>query len=125
MGATGTAHNVSDPNEHTDEGEVPPEESAEHRTEQRVELWLHGATLREPGCSAAPVKVHDLSRSGFRTEWPYRLHRDSQVFLKLPGFESMAATVAWCSNFEVGCKFERPLNEVIFERIVEANRTAG
>lgn len=116
---------MSDPNEQAEDGDVPPEESAEHRAEARVELWFHGATLRERGCAAAPVKVHDLSRSGFRTEWPYRLQRDSQVFLKLPGFESMPATVAWCSNFEVGCKFERPLGEVIFERIVEANRTSG
>ena len=116
---------MTDPNDHDDGLDGPPEESAEHRGEERVELWLHGATMREPGCSAAPVKVHDLSRSGFRTEWPYRLQRDSTVFLKLPGFESMPATVAWCSNFEVGCKFDRPLSDLIFERIVEANRPAG
>jgi len=116
---------VSDHDDQPGDQEVPSDDNAEHRAEERVGLWLHGATLREPGCSAAPVKVHDLPRRGFRTEMPSRLHRESQVFLKLPGFESMPATVAWCSSFELGCKFDRPLNDVIFERIVEANRPAA
>jgi hypothetical protein len=103
---------------------VTPDESADNRGEERVELWLHGATFREMGCSAAPVTVHDLSRSGFRVEWPYRVQRDSTVFLKLPGFESMVAKVAWCASFELGCKFDHPLNELIFERIVAASRSA-
>ena len=95
------------------------------RGEARVGLWLKGAALREPGCHAAPVTVRDLSPSGFRCDWPYRLQRDATVYLKLPGFDIMAARVAWCEEFVLGCRFERPLHALIFERIVAANNRAG
>ncbi len=88
-------------------------------------LWLKGATLREPRCQAAAVTVRDLSTSGFRCDWPYRLQRDATVFLKLPGFDIMAARVAWCEKFVLGCRFERALHPLVFERIVAANKGAG
>jgi hypothetical protein len=113
---------VSDQDDQTGDQEPLPPDSVENRAEVRVPLWLHGASLREPGCSAAPVTVQDLSRNGFRVGWPYRLHNEAIVYLKLPGFESMAAKVVWCENFEIGCKFDRPLGGLIYERIVEANR---
>jgi hypothetical protein len=112
---------VSDQDDQAGDHEPLPADSVENRGEVRVPLWLHGATLREPGCSAAPVTVQDLSRNGFRVAWPYRLHSDSTVYLKLPGFEIMPAKVAWCENFEIGCKFDRPLSELVYERIVTAN----
>jgi hypothetical protein len=34
------------------------------------------------------------------------------------------AKVAWCASFELGCKFDNPLKELIFERIVAASRSA-
>ena len=60
----------------------------EIRVERRIELWLDGARMREPGCHSAPVRLHDLSPRGFRTEWPYLIDRGKRVWLKLPGFEA-------------------------------------
>jgi hypothetical protein len=116
---------MSDQDDQFGDQEPLPSDSAENRIEARVPLWLLGATLREPGCSAALVTVQDLSQSGFRVGWPYRLHSESTVYLKLPGFEIMPAKVAWCANFEIGCKFDRPLNALIYERIVAANVANG
>lgn len=91
------------------------------RAEPRIEVWVQGVTLRESGCSAASVKVHDLSQHGFRTEWPYLLAQGSRVWLKLPDFEAWAAIVAWNRNFEVGCRFETPLHPAVFDRIIQAH----
>lgn len=92
----------------------------EARNEDRISVWLESATLRERGCSAAPVVVHDLSKHGFRTEWPYLLRNGDMVWLKLPGFEAMESIVAWNSNFQVGCRFQTPLHPAVFDRIVQA-----
>jgi hypothetical protein len=93
---------------------------SEARDENRITVWLKGATLRERGCSAAPVIIHDLSISGFRTEWPYNLRVGDLIWLKLPGFEAMPSIVAWNANFQVGCRFQAPLHPAVFERIVQA-----
>ena len=90
------------------------------RVEQRIELWLEGARLREPGCHSAPVKLHDLSPRGFRTEWPYLIERGKRVWLKLPGFEAWPALVAWNRSFELGCTFETPLHAAVFDQITRA-----
>jgi hypothetical protein len=116
---------VSDQDNLNGDPDATPTESEEHRAEERVPLWLHGATLREPGCSAAPVTVQDLSQNGFRVAWPYRLHSESTVYLKLPEFEIMPAHVVWCADFQIGCKFDRPLSSLIYERIVTANAASG
>jgi len=91
------------------------------RAERRIDVWIDGATLREPGCSAAEVKVHDLSEHGFRTEWPYLLRPGDRVWLKLPEFAAWSAIVAWNHKFELGCKFETALYPAVFDRIVRAH----
>lgn len=90
------------------------------RVEPRVTMWLGGATLRERGCGAAPVIVHDLSPHGFCCEWHYTLTVGDVVWLKLPGFEAMASVVAWNREFLVGCRFQIPLHTAVFDRIVTA-----
>lgn len=92
--------------------------ASQSRGEPRYDLEIEGATLREPSCSPATVTVHDLSVHGFRTDWPYVLKRGNRVWLKLPGYEALAATVAWNSKFSLGCTFEHPLHPAILEDIV-------
>jgi hypothetical protein len=55
------------------------------RREPRVDLCVDGPTLREAGGTAAPVRLLDLSRHGFRTQWPYRLQKGKRVWLKIQG----------------------------------------
>lgn len=92
----------------------------EARREERIQVDLNGAQLREPGYRSAPVKVRDLSLSGFRTEWPYRLQKDDLLWLSLPGLQPRSARVAWTKDFEVGCRFEEALHPAVLERVVRA-----
>jgi hypothetical protein len=99
-----------------------PQRLLEHRKEPRVDLCVDGPTLREAGGTAAPVRLLDLSRHGFRTEWPYRLERGRRIWLKIPGLEAMPATVAWEANYTVGCKFDAPLHAAVLARIVSLHK---
>ena len=87
------------------------------RKEPRVDLCVDGPTLREAGGTAAPVRLLDLSRHGFRTEWPYRLSKGKRIWLKIPGLEAMPAIVAWEANYTIGCKFDSPLHAVVVARL--------
>ena len=39
-------------------------------------------------------------------------------FIKLPGMESIEARVAWVEDFEFGCEFMKPLNDVVLEALI-------
>lgn len=99
-----------------------PQRLLEHRKEPRVDLCVDGPTLREAGGTAAPVRLLDLSRHGFRTEWPYRLEKGRRIWLKIPGLEAMPATVAWEANYTIGCKFDAPLHAAVLARIVSLHK---
>lgn len=92
------------------------------RKEPRVDLCVDGPTLREAGGTAAPVRLLDLSRHGFRTQWPYRLQKGKRVWLKIQGLEALAAIVAWEANYTIGCKFDAPLHPAVLARIISFHK---
>lgn len=95
--------------------EVP---STGAQREPRIDLWLEEASLRTAGGRSATVMLHDLSPSGFMTEWPYQLSKGERVWLKMPGLVAQTALVAWNKDFRLGCRFETPLHAAVFDQIV-------
>lgn len=89
------------------------------RAEPRTVLGVEGPTLRQPGGSPLGVTLHDLSRHGFSTEWPYSLLMGALVWLKIPGLEALESKVVWQKQFRVGCRFTHPLHPAVFKKIVE------
>lgn len=69
------------------------------------------------GTRRANVMVRDISRLGARISGVFLVHEDDRLFVKLGNLEPIEARVAWVSDFEFGCEFLRPLNEVILETI--------
>lgn len=93
--------------------------SVERRTEFRVELKVEGATLRQPGGSAAKVTLIDLSANGFCTEWPYVMRKGDCVWLKISGLEAIHATIVWDANYTIGCKFDMPIHPAVLTRTIK------
>jgi hypothetical protein len=85
-------------------------------------LSADDAKLREPAGSSWPVKLIDLSRSGFRASWHYSLKAGDRVWLKIGDMQALSAIVRWSRDFEIGCAFEQPIHPAVFEHIVR-NRT--
>ena len=46
----------------------------------------------------------------------------SDVWLKLPGLESLHSRVAWMSGHLMGCEFVRPLHPAVLQMVVRATR---
>ena len=93
--------------------------SVERRTEHRVVLKVEGATLRQPGGSAAKVTLLDLSTNGFCTEWPYLIRKGDCVWLKISGLEAIHATTIWDRNYTIGCKFDAPIHPAVLARTIK------
>ena len=97
-----------------------PFQQPERRRAARTALHLH-ATMRD-GSRKAEARVIDMSTHGCRIACSTVVADDHWVWLNLPGLEGQRARVAWhCEEF-IGLEFETPLNEAVFERLVEQHR---
>ncbi len=87
------------------------------RRAERADLLL-GAGLRQRGAHQVTVQILDLSTHGFRAATHLELMTGSDVWLKLPGLESLHARVVWMNGHLLGCEFVRPLHPAVMQMIV-------
>jgi hypothetical protein len=102
-------------------GELSTEPGYDGRRAERREVAL-GAGLRQRGAHAITVQVLDLSTHGFRAATHLNLIPGSDVWLKLPGLESLHSRVAWMRGHLMGCEFVRPLHPAVLQMVVGAAR---
>jgi hypothetical protein len=100
-------------------GELSTEAGYDGRRSERKEVAL-GAGLRQRGAHAVTVQVLDLSTHGFRAATHLDLIPGSDVWLKLPGLESLHSRVAWMQGHLMGCEFVRPLHPAVLQMVVRA-----
>ena len=89
----------------------------DHRRALRKPVRLK-AQLRDRGTAKFEIEVVDLSTTGFRAETGFTLWEGHTVWLTLPGFTSLEASVAWRDGFTYGCAFAQPLHPAVFDHIV-------
>jgi len=87
------------------------------RHHQRVPLEVQ-ALLRDRRSNKYTVHLLDLSTTGFRAEAHYGIDEGSIVWLTIPGMQGLEAVVAWRRGQVIGCRFQNPLYQPVFEHIV-------
>jgi len=102
-------------------GQLATEQGVDGRRAARNEVVL-GAGLRQRGAGGVTVQVLDLSTNGFRAATHLELLVGSDIWLKLPGLESLHARVVWMRGHLLGAEFVRPLHPAVLDMIV---RNAG
>jgi hypothetical protein len=102
-------------------GELSTESGYDGRRASRTDVVL-GAGLRQRGAHAVTIQILDLSTHGFRAATHLDLMEGSDVWLKMPGLESMHARVAWMKGHLMGCEFVRPLHPAVLDMVVRAAR---
>ncbi len=91
--------------------------AADARQDERAYIRIRNARVRQVGGQSIVADVRDLSRTGFRVEWPHGKNVGDRVWLTLPTLAPLAALVVWTSGFEIGCQFELPMHPAIFARV--------
>ena len=91
------------------------------RRAERAEVAL-GAGLRQRGASAVTVQIMDLSVTGFRAATHLELETGTDIWLKLPGLESLHGRVVWMRGHLLGAEFMRPLHPAVLDMIARSGR---
>lgn len=87
---------------------------------RRSERLSYAAEVQfRSGTRRANVRLRDISTFGARVSGVFRVQVDDRFYVKLQGIESIEARVAWVEEFEFGCEFVRPLNEVILQSLIQ------
>jgi hypothetical protein len=98
---------------------VPFDDSQpDRRRAPRAGLRL-SATIREPGRSRVGVRVIDISTHGCRIEATTSPSADAWVLLSIAGLETQYCRIVWRAHEFAGLEFATPLNEAVFERLLE------
>ena len=95
------------------------EEVHDGRRASRAEVTV-GAGLRQRGASGVTIQLLDLSTNGFRAATHLELEPGIDVWLRLPGLESLHARVVWQRGHMIGCEFVRPLHPAVLEMLVRS-----
>ena len=98
-------------------GELSTQPDFDGRRAERRDVVL-GAGLRQRGAHAVTVQVVDLSVTGFRAATHLQLMEGADIWLKLPGLESLHSRVVWMRGHLIGCEFVRPLHPAVLAMIV-------
>lgn len=85
-----------------------------NRQRRREERWQADMKARY-GMQGMPeralCRIIDVSRHGARLEVYCDLPLQTNITLKLPNSEALAARVVWSNDFEAGCHFDEPLSD--------------
>jgi hypothetical protein len=90
----------------------------EQRQEARFALEVP-ASVRRRGAGQLPATLCDLSCGGCSVGGAY-LPPDpaNDVFVRIPGLESLATRVCWTTEGKSGLVFERRLHPAVFQRLI-------
>jgi hypothetical protein len=92
------------------------------RRAERKEVLL-GAGLRQRGAHSVTVQIIDLSVTGFRAATHLQLFEGQDIWVKLPGLESIHSRVVWMKGHMMGAEFARPLHPAVLAMV--ARNTGG
>lgn len=80
-------------------------------------------SVRERSRSALKGMVADLSPLGCRIESPTMALTGNQLWVRLPGLESMIGTVIWSNGHLAGVMFDQPLHPAVAARFMPDQAT--
>jgi PilZ domain len=83
------------------------------------------AQLKEAGTFKFPVRVRDLSTSGFKFESSSKLHPGARVWLTVPGLGPLEGEIKWRDGFLYGCAFATSLYPAVLDHIAKHAESRG
>ncbi len=75
-------------------------------------------SFRQPGRKGTMVSLRDVSATGCRFTSYVQPAVGQQIWISLPGLESLGATVRWVMGNDCGCEFNRALYPAVLESVM-------
>lgn len=74
--------------------------------------------IQQVGSKPCRVTLSNISASGFRMTSKRNLDPLQPIFIRLPGIQSLSATIRWEGFRDYGCQFTQPLSPELFGRLL-------
>jgi len=97
------------------------QEQVAGRKAERLQITTE-VTLRRSMRPGFAVRTIDLTRFGCRVEFVERPKVDEQVWVKLPGLDSVEAEVRWLGESSGGLQFRKPVHPAVFDLVLARAR---
>lgn len=95
---------------------APPPQRQLRKYQRLAACGLVG--LRRSGRQNYETRLSDLSPKGLRIEFLERPRKGEQVWVKLPGLDSLEAQVRWVEGQHSGIEFVRPVHPAVFDLLL-------
>jgi PilZ domain len=92
----------------------------EQRSLARQPVVVRRATVRGHGRQPVEAELIDLSIYGCRLSVDAAYKAEDRLWLRFAGSEPVAATAIWIENGELGCRFDTPLDRMLFRALTLA-----
>jgi len=92
------------------------------RATTRLEFTAE-AGIRRAGVRGYRIRIFNASSEGCKVEFVERPAVGERVWIKFDGLEAVEGTVRWVAGHMGGVKFEQPLHEAVFQRLVAGSKT--
>jgi len=97
-----------------------PAASLDRRAEPRHPVDITRATTRTRRAKALPAILCEISTYGCRVVSAARHPPGERLWLTLDGGLPFAATVIWCADGRIGCRFDEPLPREVMRKLTIA-----
>ncbi|MEG3175063.1 PilZ domain-containing protein [Sphingomonas sp. RB3P16] len=99
--------------------EFEPALKSERRRSPRAPISLD-AKLGRGGLDRALCKVTDLSLHGAKLHTYSPMNKGAMIWLTLPRLGQVIATIVWADDYEAGCQFADPLDDIAFAALMQS-----
>lgn len=91
----------------------------ERRRQGRAMLGIE-VSVRERGRSAMSARLVDLASFGCQVDGLVLVQHGAQIWIRLPGLESLAVQMVWTDGLKFGFEFDTPLHPAVATRFMPA-----
>lgn len=89
----------------------------EQRKAYRHPVQIEQTAIRQHGKTAKAGKLIDVSIYGCRVASKSPFAEASRVWLRFEGSSPIAATVMWCRDGHIGCRFDETIGRALFRSL--------
>lgn len=98
--------------------------ASEHRRAER-EVIESEIFIQQSGNKLSRVTLSNISASGFRMTSKRNLDPLQPIFIRIPGIQSLSATIRWEGFKDYGCQFSQTLTPKVFDRLLSKLKSLG
>ncbi len=93
----------------------------EHREVERCLVEIQNTLIKQNGKAAKLGELVDVSIYGCRVSCDSKFAEDTALWLRFDDSSPVPATIIWCKDGHIGCRFDEKLDHELFRSLTLIN----